>query len=81
MQLKHRWQILTGDWVPTQAIIAGGVAISGLVFLRIAKLAEDEGLTWLGYFVAAMHLWGFFMAALVFLLETVMLVKHLRAAK
>ena len=81
LQLKHRWHILTADWVPTQAIIAGGLAVTAFAFLRIAKLAEDQGLTWLGYFVAAMHLWGFVMAALYFFLEGDMLVKHLRAAK
>jgi len=78
LSLKHRWDKFTGDWVPQHTIVLGGAAYVGFVFLKLARLSEDEGVTWLGYFGAGLHFWGVLMLLLFLPIEAVTLVKHLR---
>jgi hypothetical protein len=81
LTLKHRWDILAGDWAVVWTIAVGNVAFVGFIFLKLARLSEDEGVRLLGYFGAALHLWGMLMLVLFIPLEAFTLVKHLRALR
>jgi len=81
LSLKHRWDILTGDWVSLWTIIFGTVAFVGFIFLKLARLSEDEHVRLLGYFAAGTHLWGVVLMAVFIPMEAVTLVKHLRAQR
>ena len=76
---KHSWDILTGDWVILWTIILGSTSFVGFVFLKLARLSEDEGVRWLGYCGAAGHFWAVLMMVVFIPMEAVTLVKHLRA--
>lgn len=78
LSLKHRWDILTGDWAVIWALIIGAVAFVGLAFLKLARLSEDEGVRWLGYFGAALHSWGVLMLVLFIPIEALGVVRHLK---
>lgn len=81
LSLKHRWDILTGDYAVVWTIAIGNVAFVGFVFLKLAGLCEDEGVKWLGYFGAALHLWGMLMLVIFIPIEAVTLVKLLRSLR
>ena len=81
LSVKHRWQILTGDWAPLEALIVGGVSFVGFTYLKLARLAEDETIVWIGYFGAALHLWAVLLLVIFIPLDAAMLVRHLRAQR
>ncbi len=78
LSLKHRRDI-TVDWALLYSIIAGGLAFVAFTFLTLARLSDDEGVRWLGYFAAASHAWGLLMTLVFAPLEALTLIKHLRA--
>jgi hypothetical protein len=78
LSLKQRWDKFTGDWVPQHTIVMGGAAYVGFIFLKLARLSEDVGVTWLGYFGAGLHLWGVLMLLFFLPVEAFTLVRHLR---
>ena len=81
LSLKHRWDILTGDYAVVWTMAIGTVAFVCFVFLKLAGLCEDEEVKWLGYFGAALHLWGMLMLVIFIPMEVVTLVKLLRSLR
>jgi len=80
LSAQHRWQVYYADWVPLGAILTGVAAFVGFAFWRIALMADDDGVKWLGYFGAALNAWVFVMYLVMMILDSFMLVGILRKA-
>lgn len=81
LSLQHRWQLYF-DWVVNAAGLVGLLAFGAFAFLKIARMADDDGVRWLAYLGAAIAGWGALMIVLAGALsDGVLMISTLRKAK
>ncbi len=81
LSLQHRWQLYF-DWVVHASGLVGLQIFGAFAYVKIARMAEDPGVTLLAYFGAALAGWGATMIVLTGALSDGMLIiSTLRKAK
>jgi hypothetical protein len=80
LTLKQRWQYFS-DWISNAAALAGVNVFLGFGFLRIARLSDDGGVAWIGYFAMAINFWSAAVWILQGLVEAAAAVSMLRREK
>jgi hypothetical protein len=78
LSLQHRWQLYF-DWLVNAAGLVGLLIYGGFGYVKIARMTEDQGVTWLAYFGAGLAGWGALMIILAGALsDGILIIKALR---
>jgi len=63
LSLQHRWQLYF-DWVTNAVGLVGLLVFGVAIYLKVARMVEDDGVKLLAYFGAALAGWGAIMIIL-----------------
>jgi hypothetical protein len=63
LSLQHRWQLYF-DWLVNAAGLVGLLVYGAFGYVQIARMTDNQGVTWLAYFGAGLAGWGAMMIIL-----------------